>query len=95
MELQATLSFHVNRISAPTMARNRTPEFFAVKNLKFGIIGCSNVELPLALDKGDSVLGCNLSHEKVEKLNCVERRTTGTVVLQSVQELAAGNRVGI
>lgn len=57
------------------MTRNRTPEFFAGKNLKIGIIGCGYVGLPLALrfaDTGHSVLGFDLDQEKVDKLTSGE-----------------------
>ncbi len=35
------------------MAAERTPEFFAGKNVKVGIIGCGYVGLPLALRFAD------------------------------------------
>jgi UDP-N-acetyl-D-glucosamine dehydrogenase len=54
------------------MAAERSPEFFAGKNLKIGIIGCGYVGLPLALrfaDVGQYVTGFDLDKGKVEKLN--------------------------
>lgn len=54
------------------MAAERSPEFFAGKNLKIGIIGCGYVGLPLALrfaDVGQYVTGFDLDKTKVEKLN--------------------------
>ncbi|HTU35975.1 MAG TPA: nucleotide sugar dehydrogenase [Candidatus Acidoferrum sp.] len=50
----------------------RTPDFFAGKNIKVGIIGCGYVGLPLALrfsDVGQRVTGFDLDKAKVEKLN--------------------------
>lgn len=50
----------------------RTPEFFAGKNIKVGIIGCGYVGLPLALrfsDVGQRVTGFDLDKTKVDKLN--------------------------
>ena len=57
------------------MAAERTPEFFAGKDLKIGIIGCGYVGLPLALrfaDVGHRVTGFDLDKTKVEKLNAGE-----------------------
>ena len=54
------------------MAAQRTPEFFAGKDIKIGIIGCGYVGLPLALrfaDVGQRVTGFDLDKTKVEKLN--------------------------
>jgi UDP-N-acetyl-D-glucosamine dehydrogenase len=54
------------------MASERTPEFFAGKDLKIGIIGCGYVGLPLALrfaEVGERVTGFDLDEAKVEKLN--------------------------
>jgi UDP-N-acetyl-D-glucosamine dehydrogenase len=54
------------------MATERTPDFFAGKNLKIGIIGCGYVGLPLALrfaDVGQYVTGFDLDQTKVERLN--------------------------
>jgi UDP-N-acetyl-D-glucosamine dehydrogenase len=54
------------------MAAQRTPEFFAGKDIKIGIIGCGYVGLPLALrfaDVGQRVTGFDLDQTKVEKLN--------------------------
>jgi len=54
------------------MATQRTPDFFAGKNLKIGIIGCGYVGLPLALrfaDVGQYVTGFDLDQTKVERLN--------------------------
>lgn len=54
------------------MGAERSPEFFAGKNLKIGIIGCGYVGLPLALrfaDVGQYVTGFDLDQGKVEKLN--------------------------
>ncbi|HEV2207084.1 MAG TPA: nucleotide sugar dehydrogenase [Candidatus Acidoferrales bacterium] len=50
----------------------RTPDFFAGKNIKVGIIGCGYVGLPLALrfsDVGQRVTGFDLDKTKVDKLN--------------------------
>ncbi|MFZ0520494.1 MAG: nucleotide sugar dehydrogenase [Candidatus Acidiferrales bacterium] len=54
------------------MPAERTPEFFASRDIKIGIIGCGYVGLPLALrfaDVGQRVTGFDLDHEKVKKLN--------------------------
>lgn len=54
------------------MSAERTPEFFAGKGIKIGIIGCGYVGLPLALrfsDVGQRVTGFDLDKSKVEKLN--------------------------
>lgn len=57
------------------MGAERTPEFFAGKSLRIGIIGCGYVGLPLALrfaDVGHHVTGFDLDQSKVEKLNAGE-----------------------
>jgi len=54
------------------MSAERTPEFFAGKGIRIGIIGCGYVGLPLALrfaDVGQRVTGFDLDQSKVEKLN--------------------------
>jgi UDP-N-acetyl-D-glucosamine dehydrogenase len=54
------------------MSAERTPEFFAGKGIRIGIIGCGYVGLPLALrfsDVGQQVTGFDLDKSKVEKLN--------------------------
>jgi len=54
------------------MAAERTPEFFAGKDVKIGIIGCGYVGLPLALrfaDVGQRVTGFDTDQEKIHKLN--------------------------
>ncbi len=54
------------------MAAERTPEFFAGKNVKVGIIGCGYVGLPLGLrfaEIGHSVMGFDLDENKVKQLN--------------------------
>ncbi len=54
------------------MSAERTPEFFAGKGIKIGIIGCGYVGLPLALrfsDVDQRVTGFDLDKSKVEKLN--------------------------
>lgn len=54
------------------MSAERTPEFFAGKGIKVGIIGCGYVGLPLALrfsDVGQRVTGFDLDKSKVDKLN--------------------------
>jgi UDP-N-acetyl-D-glucosamine dehydrogenase len=54
------------------MAAERTPEFFAGKDIKIGIIGCGYVGLPLALrfaDVGQRVTGFDTDQEKITKLN--------------------------
>src|SRR5580658_1723039 len=54
------------------MATERTPEFFAGKNIRIGIIGCGYVGLPLALrfaDTGHRVTGFDTDPVKVENLN--------------------------
>ena len=54
------------------MGSQRTPEFFAGKGLKVGIIGCGYVGLPLALrfaDLGHFVTGFDTDPAKVEKLS--------------------------
>jgi UDP-N-acetyl-D-glucosamine dehydrogenase len=54
------------------MAVERTPEFFARKGIKVGIIGCGYVGLPLGLrfaDEGQLVTGFDLDDAKVKKLN--------------------------
>src|SRR3984893_322715 len=54
------------------MASERTPEFFAGKDLKIGIMGCGYVGLPLALrfaDVGQRVTGFDTDQNKVDKLN--------------------------
>lgn len=51
---------------------NKTPDYFAAKNLNIGIIGCGYVGLPLALrfaESGHHVHGFDLDATKVEKLN--------------------------
>jgi len=57
------------------MAADRTPEFFAGKGLRIGIIGCGYVGLPLALrfaDTGHKVTGFDTDPFKVNKLNAGE-----------------------
>ena len=57
------------------MTAERTPEFFAGKDLKIGIIGCGYVGLPLALrfaEVGQRVTGFDLDKVKVDKLNAGE-----------------------
>ncbi len=57
------------------MAVERTPEFFARKGIKVGIIGCGYVGLPLGLrfaDEGQVVTGFDLDDAKVKKLNAGE-----------------------
>src|ERR1700730_13430621 len=54
------------------MPIKRTPEFFKGARLKFGVIGCGYVGLPLALrfaEAGHAVVGFDTDHAKVEKLN--------------------------
>jgi UDP-N-acetyl-D-glucosamine dehydrogenase len=54
------------------MAAERTPEFFAGKNIKVGIIGCGYVGLPLGLrfaEIGHHVTGFDLDENKVNQLN--------------------------
>jgi UDP-N-acetyl-D-glucosamine dehydrogenase len=54
------------------MPTKRTPEHFAEKNLRIGIIGCGYVGLPLALrfsDVGHRVTGFDTDPAKVEMLN--------------------------
>ena len=54
------------------MGAERTPEFFAGKGIRIGIIGCGYVGLPLALrfsDVGQRVTGFDLDRAKVDKLN--------------------------
>jgi UDP-N-acetyl-D-glucosamine dehydrogenase len=54
------------------MAAERTPEFFAGKNVKVGIIGCGYVGLPLGLrfaELGHHVMGFDLDESKVTQLN--------------------------
>jgi UDP-N-acetyl-D-glucosamine dehydrogenase len=54
------------------MCAERSPEFFAGKNVKIGIIGCGYVGLPLALrfaDVGQRVTGFDLDQAKIDKLN--------------------------
>jgi len=54
------------------MAAERTPEFFAGKNVKVGIIGCGYVGLPLGLrfaEIGHHVMGFDLDENKVKQLN--------------------------
>jgi UDP-N-acetyl-D-glucosamine dehydrogenase len=54
------------------MAPERTPEFFAGKNIKVGIIGCGYVGLPLGLrfaEIGHRVTGFDLDQSKVDHLN--------------------------
>jgi UDP-N-acetyl-D-glucosamine dehydrogenase len=51
---------------------DRTPEYFAGKGIKIGIIGCGYVGLPLALrfaDVGQRVTGFDLDKSKIDKLN--------------------------
>jgi UDP-N-acetyl-D-glucosamine dehydrogenase len=57
------------------MATPRSPEFFAGKGIKVGIIGCGYVGLPLALrfaESGHEVVGFDTDPEKVAKLNAGE-----------------------
>jgi UDP-N-acetyl-D-glucosamine dehydrogenase len=57
------------------MAPRRSPEFFAGKGIKVGIIGCGYVGLPLALrfsEMGHEVKGFDTDPEKVAKLNAGE-----------------------
>jgi UDP-N-acetyl-D-glucosamine dehydrogenase len=54
------------------MAAERTPEFFAGKEIKVGIIGCGYVGLPLGLrfaEQGHHVTGFDLDENKVSQLN--------------------------
>src|SRR5580658_3783185 len=54
------------------MPADCTPEFFAGKDIKIGIIGCGYVGLPLALrfaDVGQRVTGFDTDQEKITKLN--------------------------
>jgi UDP-N-acetyl-D-glucosamine dehydrogenase len=54
------------------MAADRTPDFFAGKDIRIGIIGCGYVGLPLALrfaDVGQRVTGFDTDLAKVTKLN--------------------------
>jgi UDP-N-acetyl-D-glucosamine dehydrogenase len=54
------------------MGSERTPEFFAGKEIRIGIIGCGYVGLPLALrfaDTGHRVTGFDTDPTKIEKLN--------------------------
>jgi UDP-N-acetyl-D-glucosamine dehydrogenase len=54
------------------MCAERSPEFFAGKNIKIGIVGCGYVGLPLALrfaEVGQRVTGFDLDHAKIDKLN--------------------------
>src|ERR1700761_4507328 len=54
------------------MAAERTPEFFAGKDVNVGIIGCGYVGLPLGLrfaEIGHHVIGFDLDQKKVEMLN--------------------------
>ena len=54
------------------MATSRSPEFFAGKGIKVGIIGCGYVGLPLALrfaELGHEVTGFDTDPEKVARLN--------------------------
>jgi UDP-N-acetyl-D-glucosamine dehydrogenase len=54
------------------MAADRTPEFFAGKDIKIGIIGCGYVGLPLALrfaDVGQRVTGFDTDEKKITALN--------------------------
>lgn len=54
------------------MTQIRTPEYFAGKDLKVGIIGCGYVGLPLALrfaEVGHRVLGFDVDPPKVQMLN--------------------------
>jgi len=54
------------------MSAERTPEFFAGKGIRVGIIGCGYVGLPLALrfaEVGHRVTGFDLDKTKVDTLN--------------------------
>jgi UDP-N-acetyl-D-glucosamine dehydrogenase len=54
------------------MSIDRTPDYFAGKGIRVGIIGCGYVGLPLALrfaDVGQRVTGFDLDKSKVDKLN--------------------------
>jgi UDP-N-acetyl-D-glucosamine dehydrogenase len=54
------------------MPADCTPEFFAGKDIRIGIIGCGYVGLPLALrfaDVGQRVTGFDTDQEKITKLN--------------------------
>jgi UDP-N-acetyl-D-glucosamine dehydrogenase len=54
------------------MAAERTPEFFAGKDVRVGIIGCGYVGLPLGLrfaEIGHHVTGFDLDENKVKQLN--------------------------
>ncbi|HTZ74852.1 MAG TPA: nucleotide sugar dehydrogenase [Candidatus Aquilonibacter sp.] len=54
------------------MAAERTPDFFAGKSVKVGIIGCGYVGLPLGLrfaEIGHQVTGFDLDESKVKQLN--------------------------
>jgi UDP-N-acetyl-D-glucosamine dehydrogenase len=54
------------------MAGERTPDFFATKDVKVGIIGCGYVGLPLALrfaETGRRVIGFDTDPAKIEMLN--------------------------
>jgi UDP-N-acetyl-D-glucosamine dehydrogenase len=54
------------------MPAQRTPDFFAGKGIKVGIIGCGYVGLPLGLrfaDVGQQVMGFDLDQKKVDALN--------------------------
>ena len=57
------------------MSMQRSPDYFAGKRIKVGIIGCGYVGLPLALrfaDVGHEVKGFDTDPEKVAKLNAGE-----------------------
>jgi UDP-N-acetyl-D-glucosamine dehydrogenase len=54
------------------MAGERTPDFFATKDVKIGIIGCGYVGLPLALrfaETGRHVIGFDTDPAKIDMLN--------------------------
>jgi UDP-N-acetyl-D-glucosamine dehydrogenase len=75
------------------MATRRSPEYFAGKGIKVGIIGCGYVGLPLALrfaELGHEVKGFDTDPEKVAKLNA------GETYIQHIpaQEIAEHRKAG-
>src|SRR5215469_2848897 len=75
------------------MGGERKPEFFTVKNIDVGIIGCGYVGLPLALrfaDVGQRVTGFDTDPAKVQKLNAGQSYIQHIPAARIAQHIADG-----